>query len=545
MINAVTGTPANTPTFQTGVGPQMPPPPAPIAVGGGLPQPTAPSIQPPSRKKEFPLKWVITGAFLLLLILGGGVALFLSNQNQDVRQQAYDDVVYPPPVEPPHDPPHDAAACAMSFTVSGEVEDVLNCTKVAFQDEFSHTAGNYTYTTEKIKFEPGDVIVFRVIVSYTGQESTAITLTDVLNNGGAIGSFPFSFMDSTCGTEAYNAQTKTLTCSLGQGTVIGFRVRISENATAGTTWTNIANVATNSNVSNVSATCQVAINIITPSVSPTPTASPPGLTCGGSCANTTQCPQNHTCDASKCVLTACVNGASCRADRCQTTGCGSTCTADTECPSAHSCNAGRCELTSCVNGSASCGANRCAPTTCGSTCTATTDCSSGNICDAGKCVLNACANGASCTSNRCQTTGCGSACTATSECPADNTCTGNVCVLNACANGASCTSNRCTVTTTTVTPPAIGCNQTCATNADCQSSNHICVDTDSGRRCRLESNINSTTCSTAVSEGTTIPANGQPDQPETLPVAGSADIMRAFLIGLFAVVLGVVGLLLL
>ena len=52
--------------------------------------------KPPSLKKKFPLKWVIGGLFLLLLLVGGIAGLYLTQVNQDVRQQAYNDDVQKP-----------------------------------------------------------------------------------------------------------------------------------------------------------------------------------------------------------------------------------------------------------------------------------------------------------------------------------------------------------------------------------------------------------------------------------------------------------------
>jgi hypothetical protein len=189
------------------------------------------------------------------------------------------------------------------------------------------------------------------------------------------------------------------------------------------------------------------------------------------------------------------------------------------------------------------------PTVCGATCTTTAQCPNDHTCNNNRCELTACTNGASCTTDRCRVTACGSTCSTTSDCPNDHTCSGNVCRLTACLNGASCNSTQCNLVTTTpasvttivAAPTTVGCNQSCASNADCSSANHICVDTSNGRRCRLDTNISSTTCSPAgVTQTPT-----QVITPQALPVAGSSDILKAVGVGATAVVLGIVGLLLL
>jgi len=231
-----------------------------------------------------------------------------------------------------------------------------------------------------------------------------------------------------------------------------------------------------------------------PAVSPSPTPSP---VCGTSCATTSQCPQDHTCNNGTCQLTACVNGAACDTQSCRVTACGTTCAVSADCPSDHGCNAGVCKL-------------------------------------------NACLNNSTCSSDFCRVTACGSTCNSTADCPNDHTCNSGVCKLNTCLNGATCDSNQCNVLTPSPVPsPVLGCNDVCVNNSDCKSSNQICVDTSSGRRCRLETNITSDSCS---APGQAVAASTpQPAQPTSLPVAGSSDILKALGIGLLAIILGVIG----
>lgn len=241
----------------------------------------------------------------------------------------------------------------------------------------------------------------------------------------------------------------------------------------------------------------------TPEVSPTPgvSPSPTPIVCGSTCASTAECPQDHTCNTGVCQLTACVNGQPCSADQCRVTACGGSCASTAECPNDHICNGGVCQLNACVN------------------------------------------NGASCSSDLCRITACGSSCSSNTDCPNDHQCNGGVCKLNACINGATCDDNQCNVVNTNPSPvasPVLGCNDACVNNSDCKSSTQICVDTTNGRRCRLETNITSDTC-TPAGQAAAPQTPAQPQQPAALPVAGSADVLKAMAVGALAIILGIVG----
>lgn len=284
------------------------------------------------------------------------------------------------------------------------------------------------------------------------------------------------------------------------------------------------------------------------------------LTCGATCgASGTQCPNGHTCNTGTCKLNAClVAGANCNTNKCTVLGssptpsptvapivCGSDCTTTSQCPQDHTCNAGKCQLTACVNGEP-CSTDKCRATACSGACTANTECPNNHVCSTttNKCVLTACVNGNSCSTDSCRVTACGSACSANSDCPNDHSCSSGVCKLNAClVAGANCTSNQCATITTAV---VVGCNNTCVNNSDCQAANHICVDTANGRRCRLETNITSDTCSNPGTTTTTVTQTQTTTTPgETLPIAGSADVLKAMAVGATAVFFGIVGFLLL
>ena len=111
MINAVSQSSAGVPVPPTVSMPAVTPvvPPAPVAqpVSATLPpfQPPVPSapfiddaaniappptasMSPQPKKKAFPVKGVIGLLILILTVVGGGAAFFLSRTSQDIRQQA-------------------------------------------------------------------------------------------------------------------------------------------------------------------------------------------------------------------------------------------------------------------------------------------------------------------------------------------------------------------------------------------------------------------------------------------------------------------------
>lgn len=106
-------------------------------------------------------------------------------------------------------------------------------------------------------------------------------------------------------------------------------------------------------------------------------------------------------------------------------------------------------------------------------------------------------------------------------------------------------SESCQQPSSTPTPtPSVGCNNTCVTNADCTNPSHICYQTSNGGRCRLDSNVTSTTCSGPVASSST-PAPGQPVPPKQLPVTGPADWANWLKAGLVTLGIGSILLLLL
>lgn len=188
---------------------------------------------------------------------------------------------------------------------------------------------------------------------------------------------------------------------------------------------------------------------------------------------------------------------------------------------------------------------------CDSGCTSDAQCKTVNndyVCDA---TLKKCRLGSNTESTSCQpkpqTYACNSSCETTDNCKTVNTgyiCTdtsnGKRCRLESNKSAENCqvaaTPTPTPATTPTATPTGkttVGCNQACSTNADCTNSAHICY---SGA-CRLETNVESATCSPAVA--------AQPQLPQELPQTGPEDWMNWLKAGLVTLGIGAVLLLLL
>lgn len=148
------------------------------------------------------------------------------------------------------------------------------------------------------------------------------------------------------------------------------------------------------------------------------------------------------------------------------------------------------------------------------------------------------------------------------------------CHLNYSLTKAKCEANPsvaacCTVVTPTptaspqasatpvaVSEPVVGCNDICVSNADCTNSTHICY-TVSGNesRCRLATNVTSSTCNLSVTSNTSqasqvvvqqqSPQYYQPNLPSTLPQTGPEDWLVWAKTGLAGLGVGLVLLLLL
>lgn len=140
---------------------------------------------------------------------------------------------------------------------------------------------------------------------------------------------------------------------------------------------------------------------------------------------------------------------------------------------------------------------------------------------------------------------CNSSCTSNSQCQeADED---YVCAPtsqgNRCRHKDNTTSASCSVPSTPTPTPAIGCNDSCVSNADCSNPSHICYNDGTSQVCRLQTNPSSSSCSSPVASTPSQPQ--QPQLPEELPQTGPEDWINWLKAGLITLGIGAALLLLL
>ncbi|OGJ37395.1 MAG: hypothetical protein A3A82_02720 [Candidatus Pacebacteria bacterium RIFCSPLOWO2_01_FULL_47_12] len=308
----------------------------------------------------------------------------------------------------------------------------------------------------------------------------------------------------------------------------------------------------------------------------------PTYSCGSTCTTDAQCQDTtrggnagYSCfgatGAKVCRLTANTASTTCQPVT-PTYSCGSTCTTDTQCQdttkggnAGYSCfgatGAKVCRLT------ANTASTTCQPAAityaCNTACTTDAQCKTVNndyICAAdqgNRCRLDTNRGSATCAAPP-KTYTCNATCDTTADCQSYNTnyvcynaggTTGKVCRLTGNETNTSCQS-----ASAPPPAPAIGCNQICATNADCSNTAHICYDTalvgqTAGKVCRLANYVNSATCTTPSGSVTYTPPaetkGGQPALPAELPQTGPEDWLNWLKAGLITLGVGAALLLLL
>lgn len=86
----------------------------------------------------------------------------------------------------------------------------LSCTNTPYANETTNTAGTYSISlgNQKNTFKPGEMVVFQVNVRTNGVNPVVVTLpfTDTASKS------YLTYVDSTCGTSAYNSGANTVTC---------------------------------------------------------------------------------------------------------------------------------------------------------------------------------------------------------------------------------------------------------------------------------------------------------------------------------------------
>lgn len=189
--------------------------------------------------------------------------------------------------------------------------------------------------------------------------------------------------------------------------------------------------------------------------------------------------------------------------------------------------------------------------TCGSSCETDEQCHTGNaghFCSEehnNTCRLYSNPSSDSCTPQVDQYA-CNSNCTTNEQCYTANP--NYVCSAGKCRLGENTSATNCLPVAYVPPAPAVGCNELCATNADCSQTDHVCVTTSTGEnRCRHQDYVNSSTCSAPPATQTvyTTVAQTQPVLPQELPQTGAFNWANWLKAGLVTLGLGAALLLLL
>lgn len=434
-----------------------------------------PSVKKPTPAKSNKLAMIL-GVALFFLVATAGVAVSL-------KQFFVRESVAPTAPTQSKANVEKVQDCSLSFNVA-EPAVGASCVKNSYRDELSNTAGDYELNSQKTQFEPGETVVYSFEVKNTGDLTATIVATDKLSvTSGNSNDFSYQFLDSNCGTNAYNSTTKTLTCTAkdlgpGQSEVFNFRIKLAN--TIGSE-IKVQNLVTLSIEEAEMSGCGVKI-----------TVKPEQLAqCNEGCSVTNDCAEdNHICVEGKCRLKTNINSTTCQEPSPTPTPsaspkaeCNEACSKNSDCAEAnHVCSTttNTCRLAT-NPGDANCRAASPTPTPITST----------------KAM-------------------CGEYCSKNSDCAqSDHICYFNQCRLATYPDRTNCTAPQ---QTTTVVPPAeiaAGCNENCRANSDCSNSSHICFE----GKCRLESYPNSSSC--------TIPSSpDQPKMPAELPKSGSDDLMN-------------------
>src|SRR5579859_2503541 len=153
---------------------------------------------------------------------------------------------------------------------------------------------------------------------------------------------------------------------------------------------------------------------------------------------------------------------------------------------------------------------------------------------------------------------CNQSCSSDSQCQSVNSNT--VCYQDVCRLATNVSDAGCQPPPTSA--PPVGCNQQCGTNADCAANGYICVNTNQGLRCRINTNISDDHCGPAAATPSPTPftatsgtdttgtigttsrtsRSARTTTAKTLPVSGNTDTTFEFVgIGTGAVIIGVLG----
>ncbi|MBP7700810.1 hypothetical protein KA111_01980 [Candidatus Woesebacteria bacterium] len=495
-VNVMTGVGNTAKPMDSVTSPTATPP----AFGGGTD-----SAMGSKPKKKFNVKLVTALVVLIMLFVGAGSAFFLSQQSQDLRQQASFN--------------HDLMRPCDPMATEGSP---LRCsdTTVCADDDGDGAWYCQAATDAPGVGEPCDIVSNLCAGDLVCHCQDGNACTDMrcetrdenydsclkqgrswcINQGG---------LANTCCVEGYTCGENRLGCYF-TGSPTPKPPGSDEPTTPPNTPPALvcnSTCSTNTECSSINSawTCDATSNKCRLAANPTSTTCQPAaaLTCNESCTTNAQCSgvnPNWTCDATsnKCRLAANPTSTTCQPAVPLT--CNEACTTDTQCSSvnaAWTCDdtSNKCRLASNLT-STTCA--EAVPLTCNDSCTYASECSSVNpdwTCDttANKCRLET--NPTSTTCEEAVPLTCNETCTDSIQCSSVNpdwTC-------DAQSNKCRLETNPTSTTCAEAVP--LTCNETCTADIQCSSVNSAWTCDETSEKCRLASNPVSTTCEAEVIPG--------------------------------------------
>lgn len=478
---------------------------------GSNPGAPGPQVSPPKEEKKestlkkpekkLPIKYIISGILLVLLLIGVGAGFYLTQVSQDVRQQASVTAPYcgDGVCQSPGNPCDCLADCG-NEPLANQCSGVDTAGPLESCENKECQAGLVCQgqTGSRICQDPGTSDQCPGGGTCTGY--TSFVCNNLSIGPETSGAVACNENGQSHGTDQNAAVARANSTGCGQwdqvcvggtndGNLCGSFSIINNNCGSGGTG--------GGGTPNPTTIIQSS-----PNPSPTPTTTPLAV-CNESCSTDADCSQSdHSCIGDVCRLTE--NPASETCEPLITLGCGDPCTVSTDCTEVnHIC------LESVDDGNPDGGVCRLIENPTSETCVEPTPEPSPT-----------------------PTIGCNDACVTSADCSdTDHSCSADT---NSCRLTENPGDENC-APATPVPTPAPGCNEECYASTDCSNNSAICYD----NLCRLSTNPVDTACQPKDIVQTP-EFYEQPELPQALPESGSEDILNWLKVGLGALGLGLI-----
>jgi hypothetical protein len=541
---------------------------------GSSPGAPGPIVSPPKEeekktttlkkpKKKLPIKYILGGFALLLLLIGFGAAFFLTQTSQDVRQQASGCTYW-----------SGGAATEGATDNRGGIKQQCKGGLWDTPDDGDTTVTG-TGTVVDTGGTGGGGVDTTEIVDTSDTDSTG-----VLQSFGECDGAECVAPEDTCMAVHHCDSATNNECTVQNPQVkqSGSKINAQSEANSSCKCVQVdilKNEGTSCSTGHIendksrlvgfSVTCPnngceipIATTVVQATSNPTtnPTNNDDGdndndnnnndndkAVCNEGCSTNKDCAQSdHSCVGDVCRLSTNPTSETCT----PISVCNESCSADVDCAqSDHSCVGDVCRLTTNPT-SETC--EDVVVVGCGDPCQVSTDCAEANhAClestddgnpDGGICRLISNPTSITCVEpspepSPTPTVGCNDTCVTSSDCSdTDHSCNADT---DSCRLTENPGDENCAPATPEATP-APGCNEECYASTDCSNASAVCYD----NLCRLSTNPVNTACQPKEIVQTPGEFYEQPELPQALPESGSEDILNWLKVGLGALGLGLI-----